>query len=125
VRHKSSLLFAAVVTVAAKAERPEAYNACVLLSNKLVGQAVEFGLSTVEVVQSLLLLTHWKQPNDSSSWRKVGYAIRMAQELRLNVRAPRPLPEDVRQAREVLNRERVWLSASFSLARSRGSASLC
>ncbi|KPV78315.1 uncharacterized protein RHOBADRAFT_50795 [Rhodotorula graminis WP1] len=119
VRHKSALLFTAVITVTAKAERPKAYHACVLLSNKLVGQAVEFGLSTIEVVQSLLLLTHWKQPNDSSSWRKVGYAIRMAQELRLHVRAPRPLPEDEHQAREVLNKERAWLNlvvADYHLA---------
>ncbi|GAA5838307.1 hypothetical protein JCM9279_003194 [Rhodotorula babjevae] len=119
VRHKSALLYTAVITVTAKAERPQVYNACVLLSNKLVGQAVEFSLSTVEVVQSLLLLTHWKQPNDSSSWRKVGYAIRTAQELRLNVRALRPLPEDERHARKILNRERVWLNlvvADYHLA---------
>lgn len=124
VRQKSALLFSAVLTVTAKAVRPKAYNACVLLCNKLIGQAVEFGLSTVEVVQALLLLTHAKQPTDSSSWRKVGYAIRMAQELRLNVRAPRPLPEDERQAREILNKERAWLSTFALLLRVKSVCSL-
>ncbi|GAA6046601.1 hypothetical protein JCM3770_006232 [Rhodotorula araucariae] len=118
-REKSALLFASVLTVTSKVVRPKVYGACVLLSNKLVGQAIEFGLCAVEVVQALNLLTHWKKPDDSSSWRKVGYAIRMAQELRLNVRAPRPLPTDERQAREILNKERAWLNlivADYHLA---------
>ncbi|BGP36579.1 hypothetical protein JCM10449v2_000480 [Rhodotorula kratochvilovae] len=119
VREKSALLFASVLTVTSKIVRPKVYSACVLLANKLVGQAIEFGLCAVEVVQALNLLTHWKKPDDSSSWRKVGYAIRMAQELRLNVRAPRPLPADERQAREILNKERAWLNlivADYHLA---------
>lgn len=40
----------------------------------------------------------------------MGYAIRMGQQLQLGTKAPRPLPQDERQAREVLNRERAWYS---------------
>lgn len=109
-RDKCPLLFSAVLTVTAKILRPKAYSACLLISNKLVGEAVEFGLCSTEVVQAILVLTHWKKADDSTAWRKTGYAIRMAQELRLNHRAPRPLPKNERQAREVLNRERCWLS---------------
>jgi hypothetical protein len=109
-REKSPLLYSAVLTVTAKIIRPKAYSKCLLISNKLVGQAVEFGLCSVEVVQAILVLTHWKKADDATSWRKTGYAIRMAQELRLNLRAARPLPRNERQAREVLNRERCWLS---------------
>ncbi|GMK56452.1 hypothetical protein CspeluHIS016_0302920 [Cutaneotrichosporon spelunceum] len=118
-RDKSSLLFSAVLTVTAKIIRPEAYPSCLLIANKLVGQAVEYGLCSIEVVQAIIMLTHWKKADDSSSWRKVGYAIRMAQELRLNQRAPRPLPRNERQAREILNRERCWLNlivADYHLA---------
>lgn len=99
----------------AKILRPDAYSACLAIANKLVGQAVEYGLCSVEVIQAINLLTHWKKADDATSWRKVGYAIRMAQELRLNVRVIRPLPADEMQAREILNRERAWLSASPSV----------
>lgn len=113
-REKSPLLFSAILTVTAKIIRPKAYSSCLLVSNRLVGQAVEFGLCSIEVVQAILVLTHWKKADDATSWRKTGYAIRMAQELRLNQRAPRPLPRNERAAREVLNRERCWLSKCCS-----------
>lgn len=109
-RHHSPLLFTAVLTVTARIIRPKAYAACLLLSNRFVGQAVEFGLCSIEIVQALNLLTHWKKPDDETSFRRVGYAIRLAQELRLDTRSPRPLPKTERQAREILNRERAWFS---------------
>lgn len=118
-REKSPLLFTAVLTVTAKILKPKAYSSCLLIANKLVGQAVEYGVSTIEVVQALIILQHWKKADDGSSWRKLGYAIRMAQELRLNHRAPRPLPANEKQARQVLNRERCWLNlvvADYHLA---------
>ncbi|GJN91482.1 hypothetical protein Rhopal_004505-T1 [Rhodotorula paludigena] len=90
-----------------------------ILGNKLVGQAVEFGFCSVEVVQALILLAHHKKPDDATSWRRVGYAIRMAQELRLNVRVTRPLPPDETEARWQLNQERCWLNliiADYHLA---------
>lgn len=109
-RHYSPLLFTAVVTVTVRVIRPKIYPQCLLLANKLVGQAVEFGLCSIEVVQTLCLLTHWKKPDDETSYVRMGYAIRMAQQLQLDTKAPRPLPQDERQAREVLNRERAWYS---------------
>ncbi|BGO96514.1 Zn(2)-C6 fungal-type transcription factor [Rhodotorula toruloides] len=118
-QQKSALLFSAVLCVTAKILRPDAYSACLAIANKLVGQAVEYGLCSVEVVQAINLLTHWKKADDATSWRKVGYAIRMAQELRLNVRASRPLPAEEMQARGILNRERAWLNliiADYHLA---------
>ncbi|BGP28729.1 hypothetical protein JCM10296v2_000465 [Rhodotorula toruloides] len=118
-QQKSALLFSAVLCVTAKILRPDAYSACLAIANKLVGQAVEYGLCSVEVVQAINLLTHRKKADDATTWRKVGYAIRMAQELRLNVRASRPLPADEVQAREILNRERAWLNliiADYHLA---------
>jgi hypothetical protein len=101
-----------VLTVAAKIRRPKTYAACLMISNKLLGQAVEFGLCSLELVQAIVLLTHWKKPDDGTSWRRVGYAIRMAQELRLNIKGSRPLSKNEKSAREVLNRERAWLSES-------------
>ncbi|WVQ61878.1 uncharacterized protein L199_000011 [Kwoniella botswanensis] len=118
IRH-SPLLFTSVLTVTAKVVRPKVYAKCMMLANKLVGQAIEFGLCSVEVVQALNLLHHWKKSDDHTSWRRIGYAIRMAQELRLDIRSPRPLAKEELKARESLNRERAWFNlviADYHLA---------
>ncbi|KAN0062269.1 hypothetical protein ACQY0O_005450 [Thecaphora frezii] len=118
-RSVSSLLYTAVLTVTAKIVRPEAYSPCVVLSNRLLGQAFEHALCSVELIQSINLLTHWRKADDTSSFRRIGYAIRMAQELRLHVKAPRPLPSDEQSARIVLNKERAWINlivADYHLA---------
>ncbi|KIY37417.1 hypothetical protein I305_00516 [Cryptococcus gattii E566] len=86
-RHHSPLLFTAVLTVTARIIRPEAYAACLLLANKFVGQAVEFGLCSIEIVQALNLLAHWKKPDDETSFRRVGLAIHHS--------LPRMIKEDV------------------------------
>ena len=109
VRHRSSLLYTSIIAVTSKITRPAIYPPVLALANKMLGQAVEYGHCDIETVQSFILLTHWKKPDDATSWRRVGYAIRMGLELRLNVRGARPLPIDEREAREVLNKERVWL----------------
>ncbi|KIS00240.1 hypothetical protein L804_01649 [Cryptococcus deuterogattii 2001/935-1] len=86
-RHHSPLLFTAVLTVTARIIRPKAYAACLLLANKFVGQAVEFGLCSIEIVQALNLLAHWKKPDDETSFRRVGLAIHHS--------LPRMIKEDV------------------------------
>lgn len=47
-------------------------------------------------------MTFWKDPRDSSSWRKVGLAIRMAYELNLHAAREDPLSSDELSAREQL-----------------------
>ncbi|ODO03515.1 hypothetical protein L198_02362 [Cryptococcus wingfieldii CBS 7118] len=109
-RNRSPLLFTAVLAISSRVIRPKLYSQSLLLANRMVGQAVEFGVCTLEVIQALCLLTHWKKADDDTSWVRVGMAIRMAQMLGLDKTSPRPLPRDEMRAREVLNRERVWLS---------------
>lgn len=113
VRRTSTLLFTAVLTITSKILRPKVYASCLLLANKLVGQAVENGLCSIEVVQAFHLLAYFKNAEDTTSWRRVGYAIRIALELKLNINAGRPLPTNELHAREVLNRERCWMSESL------------
>lgn len=118
-RSRSPLLFTAVVAVTARIVRPRVYKSSLMIANKLVGEAVETSACSIEVVQALNILAQWKRADDSSSWRRVGYAIRMAQELKLHTKTPRPLPADIRLAREVLNKERTWLNliiADYHLA---------
>lgn len=118
-RSRSRLLFTAVIAVTSRIVRPKVYKSCLMIANKLVGEAVETGACSIEIVQAINILAQWKRADDSSSWRRVGYAIRMAQELKLHIKSPRPLPPDAGQAREVLNKERTWLNliiADYHLA---------
>ncbi|CAE6361863.1 unnamed protein product [Rhizoctonia solani] len=109
VRSRSSVLFTAVLTVASRFARPSAWGNCNLLGQTLLGRALADGICSIEYVQALSLLTFWKDSRDSSSWRKVGLAIRMAYELNLHERRTEPLSSDELLAREQLNKERTWL----------------
>ncbi|EPQ26057.1 uncharacterized protein PFL1_06266 [Pseudozyma flocculosa PF-1] len=118
-RTTSPLLFTGVLAVTAKIARPAAYDPCLALANRLLGRAFEHGECSVEFIQVIHLLAHWRKGNDSSSFRRIGFATRMAQELRLFVPGPRPLPSNERAAREILNKERTWLTmiiADYNLA---------
>ncbi|WWC90307.1 uncharacterized protein L201_005240 [Kwoniella dendrophila CBS 6074] len=118
-RRHSALLYTSVLAVTAKVIRPKIYTRCMMLANKFVGQTVEYGLSSVHAVQALNLLHHWKKSDDHTSWRRIGYAIRMGQELRLDIKGARPLPTEEQNAREILNRERAWMNliiADYHLA---------
>lgn len=64
------------------------------------------GLSTIEFVQSLAILAVWRESDDNNSWRRIGYAIRCALELRLHKPHPRPLPDDPDLARQLVVRPR-------------------
>ena len=101
-RHRSPFLFTAILTVAAKTVRPAAYPSCLVLANRIYGKICELGLVSLEIVQALNILTHWKKADDMTSWVRIGCAIRMAQQLRLNSKRTGSLPDDPWQAREVL-----------------------
>ncbi|KAJ1303109.1 hypothetical protein OPQ81_011310 [Rhizoctonia solani] len=109
VRTRSSVLFTAILTVACRFARPEAWVSCNSLAQTLLGRALADGICSIEYVQALSLLTFWKDSRDSSSWRKVGLAIRMAYELNLHERRSEPLSSVEMLAREQLNKERTWL----------------
>ncbi|CUA76172.1 hypothetical protein RSOLAG22IIIB_06130 [Rhizoctonia solani] len=82
-------------------------------------RALSDGISSVEYIQALSIMTYWKEAEDTSTWRKLGLAIRMAFELNLHIARADPLPIDELQARERLNEERTWFQlASYDLATS-------
>ncbi|CAE7137650.1 unnamed protein product [Rhizoctonia solani] len=103
VRTRSSVLFTAILTVASRFARPEAWENCNSLAQTLLGRALGDGICSIEYVQALSLLTFWKDSRDSSSWRKVGLAIRMAYELNLHEPRSEPLPRIELLAREQLS----------------------
>jgi hypothetical protein len=97
-RQRSPLLFSAILLTSAKVIRPDLYQASLDHIDHLVGLAFQSGISTVELVQSLSILVFWRESDDSSSYGKIGHAIRTAYELKINLRR-RPLPDDDYQAR--------------------------
>ncbi|KAG9096634.1 hypothetical protein FRC06_008480 [Ceratobasidium sp. 370] len=109
VRARSSVLFTAILCVACRFMRPRAWERCNALGQTLLGRALADGICSIEYVQALSLMTFWKDPRDSSSWRKVGLAIRMAYELNIQAPRERPLAAMEQLAREQLNKERTWL----------------
>lgn len=80
---------------------------------------------TLELIQSLSILCFWKECDDPTSWRKIGFAIRMAYELDLHtvetwshkrgVDGEAELPEDETEARELLVCSTVCLAECGSL----------
>ncbi|KAH7337220.1 hypothetical protein B0J17DRAFT_719127 [Rhizoctonia solani] len=110
VRTRSSVLFTAILTVACRFARPEAWGNCNSLAQTLLGRALADGICSIEYVQALSLLTFWKDSRDSSSWRKVGLAIRMAYEL--NLQEPRSEPLSTV---ELLAREQIKSGLGYSL----------
>ncbi|CAE6485991.1 unnamed protein product [Rhizoctonia solani] len=119
VRTRSSVLFTAILTVASRFGRPEAWENCNSLAQTLLGRALADGICSIEYVQALSLLTFWKDARDSSSWRKVGLAIRMAYELNLQEPRSEPLSTVELLAREQLNKERTWLRYDMTTAMQR------
>lgn len=65
-------------------------------------------------MQSLSLLSYWRESDDARSWARTGYAIRLAQALGLCKRAERPLPKDSASARLILVRLTITSSVMIS-----------
>lgn len=114
VRARSSVLFTAILSVACRFMRPGAWKRCNALGQTLLGRALADGICSIEYVQALSLMTFWKDSQDSSSWRKVGLAIRMAYELNLHAPREKPLPAMEQLAREQLVSVRLVQGVGYS-----------
>lgn len=76
------------------------------------------GEKSLEIIQGVCLLTHWKESNDTRAWMFIGYAIRGGLELGLNKLKPsildKPMQlvsgfEEEMELREQRSKERTWL----------------
>ncbi|QRW09698.1 Fungal Zn(2)-Cys(6) binuclear cluster domain [Ceratobasidium sp. AG-Ba] len=110
VRQRSTVLFTTILAVSSKFFLPHAHGRCHALSQSLIGRALAADMCNIEYIQALSLSTFYKDADDSSSWRKVGLAIRMAYELNLHeFRRGGTLSSEEIEARKQLNRERTWI----------------
>ncbi len=82
------------------------------------------GHSTLEVVQAFYLLSTWKEPDDSISYLRIGYATKLAMDLDLSRREPHQsnhsLNEDTRKQKDHWwrSRQRMWLLLFVQVNRS-------
>ncbi|KAG8737168.1 hypothetical protein FRC10_008491 [Ceratobasidium sp. 414] len=103
VRQRSRVLFTTIIAVSSKFFLPHVHEKCHALSQSLIGRALAADMCNIEYIQALSLSTFYKDADDSSSWRKVGLAIRMAYELNLQeFRRGATLPTEEIEARKQL-----------------------
>lgn len=108
LRRTSSVLFASVLASASRFFRHDVHAALLSHARTLLDRALQAGSTDIGVIQSLMIQTYWKDPEDTSGWMKVGIAIRLGYSLFWHIPRTDPLPDDERAARELLNAERTW-----------------
>lgn len=110
LRRTSSVLFSTVLASASRFFRHDLHPALLSHARTLLDRALQLGSTDIGVIQSLMLQTYWKDPEDTSGWMKVGIAIRLGYSLFWHIPRADPLPDDERAARELLNAERTWFT---------------
>ncbi|RDW72666.1 Zn(II)2Cys6 transcription factor [Aspergillus mulundensis] len=85
---KVPFLLTAALAVAAKAFESALYPPLHEHAENLFVECVRRGDKSAEIVQAILLLTYWKEPNDTRAWMSVGLAIRMAFDMGWHKLAP-------------------------------------
>jgi hypothetical protein len=113
VRAKSSFLLTTTLAAAAKAFNPALAPTLRAHAEKLLGESLVKGTKSIETVQAIMIMTYWKDADDTRAWMYLGYVIRMGMEMgwhRLVPYQPRTLDQSTDlAAREVRNAERTWL----------------
>lgn len=112
VRQKSAFLFSAILTMSAKAFNPVIYGKLYDHVQDLFTKSFRRGTKSTETVQAILILTYWKEPQDSRVWTSVGHAIRLCFDMgwhRLMPYSPQRQTSGTELTRRVLrNIERTW-----------------
>lgn len=112
VRQRSSFLLCSILAVSAKMFNPALYEPLHKHAEDLFVDGFRQGTKSVETAQAILILTYWKEPEDTRSWVTLGYVIRMCMDLGWHKLAPRSIRErdslTTTQLREVRNIERTW-----------------
>lgn len=114
VHGRSSFLLTAILAASAKTFCTTLYASLQDHANNLLGKAFIAGEKSLDLIHAILLMTYWKEPNDTRAWQLVGYACRMCVDLRGQAQKQgldkRSLNESEVTARERRSLERVWLT---------------
>jgi hypothetical protein len=103
------------LAASAKVFQPGLYPQLHQHSEALLAKAFISGEKSIETVQAVIMLTYWKEPDDTRVWQLVGYACRMCVELRVRRMKPSnlesvPAVMSETETRERRNLERTWLT---------------
>lgn len=63
--------------------RPELSEQCFDLAETVIGRMLRIGAATIPLVQALLALVYWKKPKDRTAYVKLGTAVRLIQQMRV------------------------------------------
>ncbi|KAL1410568.1 hypothetical protein Q8F55_004581 [Vanrija albida] len=102
MRQRSTILLSAVLAASAKFFKRDVYPALLTHANTVASRAILSADESKALVQALLIQVYWKDPTDTSAWRKIGWAIRMGYQFHWHLPRKRPLPEDRQLALEIL-----------------------
>jgi hypothetical protein len=90
----------AVLAFASKFSRKDIFSILFAHSKTLLDRAILACTCDVTVAQSIMMHVFWKEPTDTTSWMKIGVAIRMAYQMRWHEGRKQDLPAgDTREAR--------------------------
>ncbi|KAK2612513.1 hypothetical protein QQS21_001451 [Conoideocrella luteorostrata] len=112
VRRRSSFLMTAILAMAAKAFNPTVYDKLHDHAEDLLADSFRYGKKSTEIAQAMMILTYWKEPEDTRAWLSLGYVIRMAFDLGWHkLPVYKSLSTSAMSAvkqREIRNVERTW-----------------
>lgn len=78
----------------------------------LMTESFRRGEKSIEIAQAIMILTYWKEPDDTRAWVLLGYVIRMGMDLGWHLLKPCTVPDnvfrDMIQQRELRNIQRTW-----------------
>lgn len=113
VQDKSSFLLTSILAAAAKALNTTLYPVLKEHTETLFTKSFRQGQKSPEVVQAILIMTYWKELDDTRAWLSVGYAIRLGMELGWHKLTWREDESDKSHTditeRQLRNCERTWL----------------
>ncbi|KAH8807279.1 hypothetical protein F5884DRAFT_788875 [Xylogone sp. PMI_703] len=113
VRRKSPFLLNSILAAAAKIYNPALYPSLRKHAEDAYLETVRTGAKSTEIVQAIMILTYWKEPEDTRAWVTLGYVIRMCMDLgwhKLNAKSTQHRQGMTeKQRREARNVERTWL----------------
>ncbi|KAK6086738.1 fungal specific transcription factor domain-containing protein [Seiridium cupressi] len=112
VRQRSSFLFTTILAAAAKSFNPALYSGLHDYAESLLAEGFRRGSKSTEIAQAVLILTYWKEPEDTRAWIFLGYVIRMGMDLGWHRLAPYSAQDQTlsteMQKQEARNVQRTW-----------------
>ncbi|UQC81643.1 fungal specific transcription factor domain-containing protein [Colletotrichum lupini] len=112
IRQESSFLLTAILSAAAKAFNPALYKRLRDHAEGILASTFRKGTKSVETAQAVMILTYWKESEDTRAWMLLGYVIRMGMELgwhRLAPYSPQSNAAMDLERHQARNIERTWL----------------